>query len=73
MGIISSTRKGREFKVVFNDDSLIITDADFKETAIPLLWYQALKNATEVQKNEWVLSDDGRKLVWNSLNVEILL
>ena len=73
MGIISSTRKGREFKVVFNDDSLIITDADFKETAIPLLWYQALKNATEKQKNEWVLSDDGKKLVWNNLNVEILI
>lgn len=73
MGIISSTRKGREFKVVFNDDSLIITDADYKETAIPLLWYQALKNATKQQKNDWNVSDDGKKLVWNNLNVEILL
>ena len=73
MGIVSSTKKGREFKVVFNDDRLIITDADFKETAIPLLWYQALKNASEEQKNDWVLSDDGKKLVWNNLNIEILI
>jgi Protein of unknown function (DUF2442) len=73
MGIVSTRRKDQEFKVVFNDDSLIITDADFKETAIPLLWYQALKNATEKQKNEWVLSDDGTKLIWKSLNIEILI
>lgn len=73
MGIVSSIRKDREFKVVFNDDSLIITDADFKETAIPLLWYQALKNASEEQKNEWILSDDGKKLIWNNLKIEILL
>ena len=73
MGIISSTRKGREFKVVFNDDSLIIINDELKETAIPLLWYQPLKNATEAQKNEWIVSDDGKKLVWNNLKVEILL
>lgn len=73
MSIVSSNRKSREFKVVFNDDSLIITDADFKETAIPLLWYEALKNASEEQKNEWVLSDDGKKLIWNNLKIEILL
>jgi len=73
VGIVSSIRKDREFKVVFNDDSLIITDADFKETAIPLLWYQALKNASEEQKNEWILSDDGKKLIWNNLKIEILL
>ena len=73
MGIIRSTRKGREFKVVFNDDSLIITNDELKETAIPLLWYQALKNATEAQKNEWVVSDDGKKLIWNNLKVEILI
>jgi hypothetical protein len=73
MGIVSSTRKGREFKVVFNDDSLIIINDELKKTAIPLLWYQALKNATETQKNEWVVSDDGKKLVWNNLKVEILL
>jgi hypothetical protein len=73
VGIVSSIRKGREFKVVFNDDSLIITDADFKETAIPLLWYQALKNASEEQKNEWILSDDSKKLIWNKLNIEILI
>lgn len=73
MGIVSTRRKDQEFKVVFNDDSLIITDADFKETAIPLLWYQALKNANEEQKNEWVLSDDGKKLIWKNLNIEILI
>ena len=73
MGIISSSRKGREFKVVFNDDSLIITNDELKETAIPLLWYQALKNASDAQKNEWIVSEDGKKLVWNSLKVEILL
>ena len=73
MGIVSTRRKDQEFKVVFNDDSLIITDADFKETDIPLLWYQALKTANEEQKNEWVLSDDGKKLIWKDLNIEILI
>ena len=73
MGIVSSTRKGREFKVVFNDDSLIIINDELKETAIPLLWYQALKKASEAQKNEWVVSDDGKKLIWNNLKVEILI
>lgn len=72
MGIVSNRRKDQELKVVFNDDSLIV-DLDGKETAIPLLWYQTLLNASAEDKAKWELSGDGTKLVWEHLNVEILL
>lgn len=72
MGIVSNRRKDQELKVVFNDDSLIV-DLDGKETAIPLLWYQTLLNASAEDKAKWKLSGDGTKLVWEHLNVEILL
>ncbi len=72
MGIVSNRRKDQELKVVFNDDSLVV-DLDGKETAIPLLWYQALLNASDEDKAKWKLSGDGTKLIWENLNVEILL
>lgn len=72
MGIVSNRRKDQELKVVFNDDSLIL-ELDGKETAIPLLWYQTLLNATDEEKAAWQLSNDGKKLIWNNLNVEILI
>lgn len=72
MGIISSRRKDQELKVIFNDDSLIL-ELDGKETAIPLLWYQTLLQASEEEKANWVLSDDGTKLIWKNLNIEILI
>ncbi|HEX7367182.1 MAG TPA: DUF2442 domain-containing protein [Pelobium sp.] len=70
MGIVSNRRKDQELKVVFNDDSLVV-DLDGKETAIPLLWYQTLLNASEDEKKNWELSNDGKKLIWKNLEVEI--
>ena len=72
MGIVSTRRNDQELKVVFNDDSLVL-DMDGKETAIPLLWYQTLLNASDEEKANWHLSADGTKLVWKNLNVEILI
>lgn len=72
MGIVSNRRKDSELKVVFNDDSLIL-EVDGKETAIPLLWYQGLINASEEEKAKWELSGDGKKLIWKDLNIEILI
>ncbi|MBK0381985.1 DUF2442 domain-containing protein [Pedobacter sp. SD-b] len=72
MGIVSNRRKDQELKVVFNDDSLIL-ESDGKETAIPLMWYQTLLQASAEEKANWALSDDGTKLIWKNLNVEILI
>ncbi|HTN21980.1 MAG TPA: DUF2442 domain-containing protein [Pelobium sp.] len=72
MGIVSNRRRDQELKVVFNDDSLVL-DSDGKETAIPLLWYQTLLNASDEEKSKWELSADGTKLIWKNLNVEILI
>lgn len=72
MGIVSNRRKDSELKVVFNDDSLIL-EVDGKETAIPLLWYQGLINASEEEKAKWELSGDGKKLIWKDLGIEILI
>jgi hypothetical protein len=72
MGIISSRRKDQELKVIFNNDSLIL-ELDGKETAIPLLWYQTLLQASDDEKAKWTLSDDGTKLIWKNLNIEILI
>lgn len=72
MGIVSNRRKDQELKVVFNDDSLVL-ELEGKETAIPLLWYQSLLNASDEEKASWQLSDDGKKLIWKNLNVEILI
>ena len=71
MGIVSSSRKGQELKVVFNDDTLLITPDNGKEIAFPLLWHPQLKNATEEEKRDWYLSKDGQKIVWEKLGVEI--
>ena len=71
MGIVSTRRKGQELKVTFNDDTLIITPDDGKEIAFPLLWHPQLKNASEEEKQNWEISNDGKKIIWKNLNVEI--
>jgi hypothetical protein len=71
MGIVSTSRKDQELKVVFNDDTLLITPDNGKEIAFPLLWHPQLKNASEEEKRNWYLSKDGRRLIWEKLGVEI--
>lgn len=71
MGIVSTRRKDHELKVTFNDDTLVITPSDGKEIAFPLLWHPALKNASEEEKQQWELSNDGKKIVWKNLGIEI--
>ncbi len=72
MGIISTRRKDQELKVIFNDDTLLV-ETDGKETIIPLLWHQTLLNASEKEKANWTLSKDGKRFIWENLNVEILI
>lgn len=71
MGIISSRRKDQELKIVFNDDTLLISPREGKEIAYPLLWHPKLANASEEEKNNWELSADGHKLIWRNLDIEI--
>lgn len=71
MGIVSTRRKGQELKVTFNDDTLLITPADGKQIAFPLLWHPALKNASEEEKQQWEVSEDGKKIVWKNLGIAI--
>ena len=71
MGIVSSSRKGREFKVVFNDDTLIITNSEGKDIAFPLLWHPKLAQATAAEKEQWTISPDGKKIVWETLGIAI--
>lgn len=71
MGIISTRRKDQELKVFFNDDTLIITKEEGKEIAFPLLWHPKLANATAEEKQQWSLSSDGKKIIWENLSVEI--
>ncbi|MFD1631597.1 DUF2442 domain-containing protein [Pseudopedobacter beijingensis] len=73
MGIVSTRRKDQELKVTFNDDTLVIELEDGKETAFPLLWHPQLRNASDEEKNQWELSQDGKKIVWKNLNVEIAI
>lgn len=71
MGIISSRKKDQNLKVFFNDDTLIISPDNGKEIAFPLLWHPKLANATAEEKQQWRLSGDGKKIIWQDLGVEI--
>lgn len=71
MGIVSTNGKEQKLSIVFNDDTLFITPEDGKEIAFPLLWHPKLKNASEEDKQQWTLSKDGKKIVWENLDVEI--
>ena len=53
------------------DDRLVVILADGRELAAPLTWFPRLKEASEVQRQNWRLIDGGHGIHWLDVDEDI--
>ena len=57
--------------VSFTKDSLCVALADGRELVVPLEWFPALRDATDVQRQDWRLIGRGIGIHWESIDEDI--
>jgi hypothetical protein len=58
-------------EVAVTDEQLIVTLADGRELAAPLVWFPRLWEATEEQRRTWRLIGGGRGIHWPGVDDDI--
>ena len=58
-------------KITFDSDTMWVELADGRQMGIPLAYFPRLLNATEAQRDEYVVSGGGTGLHWDSLDEDI--
>lgn len=57
----------------FGDYKMKIILEDGRELSIPLEWFPKLRNATEIELNNWRFIGDGEGIHWKDLDEDILV
>jgi hypothetical protein len=71
MAIFTSRKQKQDIKVTFNNGMLQVEVDGSKPQAFPLAWNPKLQNASEEDRQDWVLTATGIR--WNKLNEEIAI
>jgi uncharacterized protein DUF2442 len=57
--------------VVVTDERLVVTLADGRELAAPLVWFPRLSEATEEQRRNWRLIGRGHEIHWSDIDEDV--
>jgi len=57
--------------VQFDADRMHVQLSDGREITVPLEWFPSLRDATDVQKNNWRLIGTGVGIHWDDLDEDI--
>jgi hypothetical protein len=57
--------------VTVTDERLIVTLADGRELAAPLLWFPRLAEATKEQRGKWRFIGGGRGIHWPEVDEDV--
>ncbi len=66
-----STIEARALKVWFDLDNMWILFADGRQLSIPLSYFPRLLNASEDQRNKYIVSGGGTGLHWEEIDEDI--
>jgi hypothetical protein len=58
-------------KITFDSDTMWVELADGRQMGVPLAYFPRLLNATEAQRNKYVISGGGAGLHWDDLDEDI--
>ena len=61
----------RASRVAVQQGFLIVDLADGRRLSVPVEWFPRLSSATQAQRNEWELMDEGRGIRWPSIDEDI--
>jgi len=71
MAIFTSRKQKKDIKIAFAKEILYVEVDGGKQQAFPLAWVPALQNASDADKQDWILTATG--IHWNKLNIDIAL
>jgi hypothetical protein len=71
MGILALAADERVADVTITDDLLSVLLMDGRTISVPLVWYPRLCNATERQRNNWLISGGGYGIHWQEIDEDI--
>lgn len=57
--------------VEFTDDDLVVSLADGRKVAVPLVWFPRLANATKDQLKHYELLGDGEGIHWPEIDEDL--
>ena len=58
-------------KITFDSDTMWVELSDGRQMGVPLAYFPRLLNATEGQRNQYVISGGGTGLHWDDLDEDI--
>ncbi|RVT96481.1 DUF2442 domain-containing protein [Mucilaginibacter limnophilus] len=70
MALFTSRKQQKDIKVTFSN-GLLHVETDGKTQAYPLDWYPQLLNATDEERADWTLTNNG--IHFNKLNIDFSL
>jgi hypothetical protein len=71
MSISALAADERVVTVEISEDSLSVRLMDGRTIGVPLVWYPRLLNATEEQRNNWVISGGGYGIHWPDVDEDL--
>ncbi len=69
MPLFTSRKQGKQVKVTFSNGLLFVEKEDGKSEVFPLEFFPKLQNATDEQREDWILTDKG--IHFNQLDLDV--
>ena len=63
--------KPRAKKVIFDSDNMWVALTDGRQLGVPIAYFPRLLNATEAQRDDYIISGGGSGLHWEELDEDI--
>lgn len=73
MSILTVNKSKFAIGLSFTDSKMIVQFEDGRELAVPLEWFNKLRNATKEQLGKWRLIGKGEGIHWEELDEDILV
>jgi hypothetical protein len=61
----------RASRVAVSQGFLVVDLVDGRRLSVPVEWFPRLARATQAQRDEWELQDEGRGIRWPSIDEDI--
>ncbi len=68
---MNTSLKPKALTILFDEDNLWVKLTDGRQLAVPLAYFPRLANATEEQRNNYVISGGGAGLHWDKLDEDL--
>ena len=69
MPLLNTRKQEKKVKVTFSDGLLLVEKDDGKQQVFPLEWFPKLANATDEDRDDWTLTNNG--IHFNKLGVDV--